>query len=139
MGRLNNREINSLLSEPIISFITTLNADGSPHTSPVWHSLENEKLIVATQPQTIKVKNIYNDPRVSLVAAADRIPQPWVQFNGKAIVTESEDIDRIVTDLSYRYLGPEDAPEYLNAILGKVEFVLIEIEPVNILGFDGIE
>ena len=85
MGRLNNREINSLLSEPIVSFITTLNADGSPHTSPVWHSLENEKLIVATQPQTIKVKNIYNDPRVSLVAAADRIPQPWVQFNGKAI------------------------------------------------------
>tara|TARA_A100001037_G_scaffold171085_1_gene153671 strand:- start:513 stop:932 length:420 start_codon:yes stop_codon:yes gene_type:complete len=139
MGRLNDSEINSLLSEPVISFITTLNADGSPHTSPVWHSIEKEILIVATQPQTIKVKNIRNDPRVSLVVAVDRIPQPWVQVNGKATIRESEDIDRIVTDLSYRYLGPEDAPEYLNVILGKVKFVLIEIEPEKILGFDGIE
>ena len=139
MGGLTARQIDSLLSEPIISFISTLNLDGTPHTSPVWHSFEQGKLIVVTGPYTVKVRNITNDPRVSLVVAADRIPQPWVQFNGRAVISEPSTIDSIVMDLAYHYLGPEDAPEYLNTILGKVEFVLIEIKPENILDFDGIE
>ena len=139
MGKLNDREITSLLSEPIISFLTTLNRDGSPHTSPVWHTTQDGKVIVATGSSTVKSNNIANDPRVSLVAAADRSPQPWVQINGKAVVSERENIDEIVTDLAYHYLGPEEAPDYLREILGEINFVLIEIEPTRILGFDGEE
>ena len=74
MGKLNDREITSLLSEPIISFLTTLNRDGTPHTSPVWHMTQDGKVIVATGSSTVKSNNIANDRRVSLVAAADRSP-----------------------------------------------------------------
>ena len=139
MGKLNDREITSLLSEPIISFLTTLNRDGSPHTSPVWHTTQDGKVIVATGSSTVKSNNIANDPRVSIVAAADRSPQPWVQINGKAVVSKPKNIDEIVTDLAYHYLGPEDAPDYLREILGEINFVLIEIEPTRVLGFDGEE
>ena len=139
MGKLNDREITSLLSEPIISFLTTLNRDGSPHTSPVWHTTQGGKVVVATGSSTVKSNNIASDPRVSLVAAADRSPQPWVQVNGRAAVLRPENIDEIVTDLAYHYVGPEEAPDYLREILGKVDFVLIEIEPTKILGFDGEE
>ncbi len=139
MGKLNDREITSLLSEPIISFLTTLNRDGSPHTSPVWHTTQDGKVVVATGSSTVKSKNIDGDPRVSLVAAADRSPQPWVQVNGSAVVSRPENIDEIVTDLAYHYLGPEEAPDYLREILAEIDFVLIEIEPTKILGFDGEE
>ena len=139
MGKLNDREITSLLSEPIISFLTTLNRDGSPHTSPVWHTTQGGKVIVATGSSTVKSNNIASDPRVSLVAAADRSPQPGVQVKGRAAVSRPENIDEIVTDLAYHYVGPEEAPDYLREILGKVDFVLIEIEPTKILGFDGEE
>jgi len=139
VGKLNDREITSLLSEPIISFLTTLNRDGSPHTSPVWHTTQGGKVVVATGSSTVKSNNIASDPRVSLVAAADRSPQPWVQVNGRAAVLRPENIDEIVTDLAYHYVGPEEAPDYLREILGKVDFVLIEIEPTKILGFDGEE
>ena len=139
MGKLNDREITSLLSEPIISFLPTLNRDGSPHTSPVWHTTQDGKVIVATGSSTVKSNNIANDPRVSIVAAADRAPQPWVQINGKAVGSKPENIDEIVTDLAYHYLGPEEAPDYLREILGEINFGLIEIEPTRVLGFDGEE
>lgn len=137
MGKLSSREISELLSEPIISFITTLNQDGSPHTSPVWHMMRDGNVLVAIGSSTVKAANITNDPRVSLVAAADRSPQPWVQVNGKAFLSRPDDIDEIVVGLTQHYLDPDKAAEYAEEILGEVDFVLIEIDPARVLGFDG--
>ncbi len=69
MGKLSSREIAELLSEPNISFITTLNQDGSPHTSPVWHMMRDGNVLVAIGSSTVKAENIINDARVSLVVA----------------------------------------------------------------------
>ena len=143
MGKLSSREISELLSRPIISFITTLNQDGSPHTSPVWHMMRDGKALVATGSSTVKAENIANDSRVSLVVAADRghgisaSPQPWVQVNGKAFLSRPNDIDEIVVDLAHHYMDPDKAAEYSEEILGQVDFVLIQIYPTKVLGFDG--
>ena len=137
MGKLSNRQISELLSEPIISFITTLNEDGSPHTSPVWHMMRDEIVLVAIGSSTVKAVNITKDPRVSLVAAADRSPQPWVQVNGKAFLSRPNDIDEIVVDLAHHYMDPGKAAEYIEEISGEIDFVLIQIYPTRVLGFDG--
>ena len=137
MGKLSNRKISELLSEPIISFITTLNEDGSPHTSPVWHMMRDGIVLVAIGSSTVKAVNITRDHRVSLVAAADRSPQPWVQVNGKAFLSRPNDIDEIVVDLAHHYMDPDKAAEYVEEILGEIDFVLIQIYPTRVLGFDG--
>ena len=137
MGRLNKREIENLLKEPIVSFITTLRPDGSPHTSPVWHKVVFNNLIVVSDTDSVKVRNISNDPRVSLVVAADRSPQPWVQVNGLASITSPENIDHTVSDLAYHYMGPKDAPSYVRDILGLITLVLITIRPGKVIGVDG--
>ena len=143
MGKLSSKEISALLSEPIISFITTLNQDGSPHASPVWHMLRDGNVLVATGSSTVKARNIANDPRVSLVVAADRghgisaSPQPWLQVNGKAFLSRPDDIDAIITDLAHHYLAPDKATKYAEEILGEVDFVFVEINLTKVLGFDG--
>ncbi len=143
MGKLSSKEISALLSEPIISFITTLNQDGSPHASPVWHMLRDGNVLVATGSSTVKARNIANDPRVSLVVAAEKgngisaSPQPWVQVNGNAFLSRPDDIDDIVTDLAHHYLAPDKASEYATEILGKADFVLVEIYHTKVLDFDG--
>ena len=141
MGYLSKEQANRLLGEPIISFLTTINCDGSPHTSPVWHLLneDNSHIWVATSKTAVKVRNLRMDQRVSLVSAADRFPQPWVQVNGAACIKEPMDIDDIVSRLAYHYLGSEQAPVYLREILGNIEFVLVDINPKKILAFDGEE
>ena len=137
MGKLSSRKISELLYEPIISFITTLNEDGSPHTSPVWHMMRDGIVLVAIGSSTVKAVNITKDPRVSLVAAADRSPQPWVQVNGKGFLSRPNDIDESVVNLAYHYMGPDKAAEYIEEILEEVDFVLIQIYPTRVLGFDG--
>ena len=137
MGRLSKHKIESLLKEPIVSFITTLHPDGSPHTSPVWHKAVSGNFIVASDTESVKVRNIRNDPRVSLVVAADRSPQPWVQVNGLAFITSPENIDDTVSNLAYHYMGPKDAPDYVRDTLGLIKFVLITIRPGKVIGFDG--
>jgi PPOX class probable F420-dependent enzyme len=141
MGYLSKAQANRLLGEPIISFLTTINSDGSPHTSPVWHILneDNSHIWVATSKTSVKARNLRMDQRVSLVSAADRSPQPWVQVNGAACIKEPMDIDDIVSRLAYHYLGSEQAPIYLREILGNIEFVLVDIDPKKILAFDGEE
>ena len=137
MGRLNKHEIENLLEEPIVSFITTLRPDGSPHTSPVWHKAVSGNLVVVSDTDSVKVRNIHNDQRVSLVVAANRSPQPWVQVNGLASITSPENINHTVSDLAYHYMGPKDAPGYVRDILGLIKFVLITIRPGKVIGFDG--
>lgn len=66
MGYLSEEQAKSLLLEPIISFLTTVNPDGSPHTSPVWHILneDDSHVWVATSKTTVKARNLREDQRV---------------------------------------------------------------------------
>ena len=63
MGYLSKEQAKRLLGEPIISFLTTINSDGSPHTSPVWHLLneDNSHIWVATSKTTVKARNVRMD------------------------------------------------------------------------------
>lgn len=48
------------------AWLTSLRADGSPHTTPVWFVLHDEKVWIASATSTVKVRNLLGDPRVSL-------------------------------------------------------------------------
>ena len=58
-------------------------------------------------------------------------------MNGKAFLSKPDDMDGIVVDLAHHYLESDKAAEYAEEILGVVDFVLIEIHPARMLGFDG--
>ena len=42
MGRLNSKQTWELISQPIISFVTTMREDGTPHVTPVWHLVDGD-------------------------------------------------------------------------------------------------
>lgn len=48
------------------AWLTTLRPDGSPHTTPVWFLLKGHTLWIASSRGNLKVRNIANDPRVSI-------------------------------------------------------------------------
>jgi len=47
-------------------WITTLRADGSPHTTPVWFVATGDTFWVASAATNVKVRNALADDRVSL-------------------------------------------------------------------------
>lgn len=57
-------------------WLTTLRADGSAHTTPVWFVLLEETFWIASAASNRKVANLRKDPRVSLaVDGSGNAPQ----------------------------------------------------------------
>ena len=145
MGYLSSQETNELLGEPIISLITTLRADGAPHTSPVWHLVDSDEVVVAVGRNTVKARNVRRNPSVSLCVVEGSLtrtasdpPQRWVLVNGAARISEDR-VEELVRAVSYHYLGEDDGAPYVEDILGKLDFVLLRIAPTRVTGFDGLE
>ncbi len=138
MGRLSSNDTWELLRKPIISFVTTLRADGTPHVTPVWHMVEGGEVVIAVARATVKARNVRGNPAVALCVAADESPQPWLLLNGEARLCE-DGVEGFVRAVAAHYLGPEDAAPYADDVLRKVEFTLLRITPQRVAGYDGLE
>ena len=136
MARLNTEQTWELISQPIISFVTTMREDGTPHVTPVWHLVDGDEVVIAVDRQTIKARNVQANPQVALCVAVDERPQPWVLINGTARLSE-ERVEEIVRTVSFHYLGEEEGGPYVEDILPKMDFVIMRITPDRIIAFDG--
>ncbi len=60
------RRVEGRLREEYLVWLTTVRADGLPQPSPVWFLCDGESVLVFSQPDTQKLRNIERDPKVSL-------------------------------------------------------------------------
>jgi PPOX class probable F420-dependent enzyme len=137
MGRLSSEQTWELIGQPIISFITTIHGDGTPHVTPVWHLVDSDEVVVAVARDTVKARNVRANPQVALCVAANERPQPWVLINGAARLSE-ERVEEIVRTVSFHYLGEEEGGPYVEDILQKLDFVILRIAPEQVIAFDGL-
>ena len=136
MGRLNTEQTWELIGQPIISFVTTMREDGTPHVTPVWHLVDGDEVVIAVARDTVKARNVRANSQVALCVAADERPQPWVLINGTARLSE-ERVEEIVRTVSFHYLGEEEGGPYVEEILQMLDFVILRITPDRIIAFDG--
>ncbi len=54
------------LEDEQVVWLTTVGADGTPQPSPVWFLWDGETVLIYSQPNTPKVRNVARNPRVSL-------------------------------------------------------------------------
>ena len=138
MGRLSSEQTWELIGQPIISFVTTIRGDGTPHVTPVWHLVDGDEVVIAVARSTVKARNVRANPQVALCVAANQRPQPWVLINGTARLSE-ERVEETVHDVSFHYLGEEEGGPYVEDILQKIDFVLMRITPERVASFDGLD
>ena len=136
MGSLNSEQTWELIGQPIMSFVTTMRPDGTPHVTPVWHLVDGDEVVVAVARDTVKARNVRANPQVALCVAADQRPQPWALINGTARLSE-ERVEEIVRTVSFHYLGEEEGGPYVEEILQMLDFVILRITPERIIAFDG--
>ncbi|MEA2548637.1 MAG: hypothetical protein QOE42_1235 [Chloroflexota bacterium] len=58
--------INRLLETERVVWLSTVNADGTPHLVPIWFSWDREALLIASKPNAKKVANLRTNPSVML-------------------------------------------------------------------------
>ena len=129
-------QIEAYLSKPHIADLATVRPDGSPHVAPVWFLYEDGVVKVLAETSSVKVKNLKNEPRVSVSIATDQQPYEYVIVNGVAEVSGG-DISDILRRISVHYQGPEEGERYAEKTLRELVLCLITIRPSKLIGWSG--
>ncbi len=77
-----------LRGEDVI-WLTTTGRDGTPQPNPVWFLWDGESILIYSQPEAYKVRNIRHNARVALHFDAGESGEDVVVFTGSAELDES--------------------------------------------------
>lgn len=77
------------LKEETIGWLTTVTAGGQPQSVPIWFLWqEDETLLIYSQPDTPKLRNIKNNPNVSFHLDSDGLGGNIVRLEGTVEIAE---------------------------------------------------
>jgi len=117
-----------LLTRPLHGFLTVAAATEPPQPRPVWYEAGTEGTVeLFTEPDSLKVRRLHNDPRASLVVAApvgER--ERWVSVAGRVTI-EPDGAHELATRLAARYWDLDDPVRArgLEAILASDQLRLV--------------
>lgn len=120
------------LQLPIISIVATINGDGSPHLTPVWHLLKSDRVFLTIEKRSKKASNLRNNPTISLCVATWEIPQKWVMVSGQATLHHDR-VQEMVRAISIAYKGEKEGNEHAGKVLQELDFVLVSIKPSSVV------
>jgi PPOX class probable F420-dependent enzyme len=111
----------------------TTRADGRPHVTPIWFTLDGEDMVFTTGDASLKAKGVRRDDRVCVCVDDQTPPYSYVMFEGTAILADDlEELRRWATVVGGRYMGADRAEEFgaRNAVAGEV---LVRITPTRVI------
>ncbi len=125
-------EQDAFLKEIRIGFLSTLNADGSPNTMPLWYHWDGEKIRMFSSRDTGKIRRLAADNRANLsVAQGVGIAEAWVTVEGTVEVLD-EGGRELACRMAARYYKPKQAGKTIEVWEKKDDWVLIELTPTRI-------
>ena len=105
MGTMTDSEREEFLNEPRIAVLSTLSAEGTPVSIPIWFEWDGNHARVFTGVGSAKIRRIEANPAASLlVANPTGEPEAWVLIEGN-ISIEREGGFALAERLALRYWG----------------------------------
>ncbi len=100
----------TLLGEPVMAHFATVDADGTPHVTPVWVDVEGTDVVVNTADNRRKMRNLQRSPRVAISVSDPADPYRVVAFQGTVLAVTDQDADAHIDRLAKKYLGVDTYP-----------------------------
>ena len=97
------------LEQPFVGTVTTLRADGSPHSTIVWVDVEDGVVSFNTATGRAKPKHIEHDPRAGVLVVDPNDAFKWISVDGHAELT-TDGADAQIDKLAKKYLGKDEYP-----------------------------
>jgi PPOX class probable F420-dependent enzyme len=99
-----------LAKGPNLATVVTLMPDGQPQALLTWIDTDGDELLVNTEPQRQRSRNVARDPRVTVLIHSAENPWDWAEVRGHVVGTTGGDVARAhIDELSNRYLGQDYA------------------------------
>jgi PPOX class probable F420-dependent enzyme len=91
-----------------LATVVTLMPDGQPQALLTWIDTDGEHLLVNTEPQRQRAKNVTRDPRITVLIHSATDPDEWAEVRGHVVDIIGGQIARDHVDtLSQKYVGTE--------------------------------
>ncbi|RAK37793.1 PPOX class probable F420-dependent enzyme [Actinoplanes lutulentus] len=91
----------ALIDNPTYVVLTTINADGSPQSTPIWVKRDGDDVVFSTVRGRQKTRNMERDSRVSICGYDPA--QPYSYFTVDGTVSLVDDAGDLISELSYKY------------------------------------
>ncbi len=112
-------EITRLIDGRNFAQLATIMPDGSPHSAPLWIGREGDRLIICTDPTSVKARNTARDPRVAISIFDLKDPYSQAQLRGRVVERRSDSDFKLLDGISRKYVG-EPYPDHSEAPLALV-------------------
>jgi PPOX class probable F420-dependent enzyme len=103
MARLTDK-VRTLFDGKNFAVLSTLEPDGTPHSTVVWVKRDDDDLVFALPKGRRKIANLNRDPRAAVVIFDAANPYESAQVQGTASIEEDPD-GTLVDELSQKYTG----------------------------------
>src|SRR5947199_296158 len=117
--RFSKAEVDRFLGGRRVAVLGTNGADGSPVLTPIWYLYTDGHLLMRTDKQSVKAKNIARDPRVTVCVQDERPPYASVTVYGKAAIELAQ--EKVGVQMAKHYLGAIGAAGYQRAAREAIE------------------
>jgi PPOX class probable F420-dependent enzyme len=108
-----------------LATVVTLMPDGQPQALLTWVDTDGEHLLVNTEPQRQRARNLRRDPRITVLIHSDQDPWDWSEVRGRVVDTvDGKQAREHIDKLSRKYVGTD----YRNPI-GPQGRVILKIAP----------
>jgi PPOX class probable F420-dependent enzyme len=117
----------AVLSQPLIARLGVIDADGYPHTVPLWFLLDGDDILITSFRDTRKVDHLRRNPRASLVVGGDALQ--WEGYMIKGEVTIEDDPGHAFMRRITHVYEPHDEAEAHLAEWTQQPAVMLRLKP----------
>lgn len=99
-----------LFQKKALGALTTLMADGSPQTTPVWIDFQDGQVWVNSAVGRQKDVNVRRDPRVAMAIVDPDNPYRYVEVRGRVAAITTQGADDHIDAMARKYIGKDKYP-----------------------------
>jgi PPOX class probable F420-dependent enzyme len=125
VARLDDDEVRRLLDARNHAVVSTVNEDGSVHSTVVWLNVEDGKIALNSAEGRKWPTNLQRDPRVTVVVYDESNPYDYVEIRGTVQATY-DGADAHIDRLAQKYAGVDTYPAHEPGV-ARVKFT---VDPV---------
>lgn len=121
-------DLRTLATDRNFAALTTLMPDGQPQTQLMWVHADDDHLLVNTEVDRQKFRNVEADPRVTVTVFDRENPYRYVEARGRVVSTDVGERARAhIDELAQKYTGKD----YANPIGSDRVVLRVEVEHLH--------
>lgn len=121
-----------LMDGPYFATMVTILPDGKPHATVVWRKYEDGHIIVAMSADTVKVRNMRQNPHVAFTIIDPQNPYHYLDIRGEVVELIDHASPGILDDISVLYTGQKYYGEFAPNDDPNDPLTVARIKPVRI-------